>query len=49
MSERKNITRNARRPLMKDTPYLSGKSSKGNKSEKKDIETMEKLDSWKSL
>lgn len=45
----KNIKRNARRPSVSQTPYLTAKSGSGRKSEEEAIEMMRKLDSWSSL
>lgn len=49
MSYSKNIKRNKSRPKMSQTPYMQGKSSHGNKSERDAIETMKKLDEWNKL
>ena len=47
MSEVKNIKRNSTRPPSSRAPYIQGATLKGKKSEKKEIELMEKLASFK--
>lgn len=48
-TERKNIRRNARRPSVNMTPFLTAKSGSGRKSEQVEIEIMQKLNSWNNL